>query len=127
MSDPSHLSRRERQIMDVVYSRGEATATHVLQDLPDPPSRTSVRTLLGILERKGHLEHRKEGREFVYRPTRPRGKTGRSALRRVLDVFYGGSLARAVTAHLTDPRAELTDEELERLSDLIRQARKRGQ
>ena len=127
MSDPAQLSRRERQIMDVIYARGEATATHVLQDIPDPPTRTAVRTFLRILERKGHLQHRQQGREFVYRPTRARERTGRSALRRVLEVFFEGSLERAVSAHLSDPSAELGPEELERLSDLIDQARKRGQ
>jgi BlaI family transcriptional regulator, penicillinase repressor len=127
MSDPAQLSRRERQIMDVIYARGEATATNVLGDLPDPPTRTAVRTFLRILERKGHVRHRRQGREFVYRPVRPREPTGRSALRRVLEVFFDGSLERAVSAHLSDPGAALGPDELKRLSDLIDQARKRGQ
>lgn len=126
MSDLGRLSRRERQIMDVIYARGEATATHVLATIADPPTRTAVRTLLGILERKGHLEHRKVGREFVYRPTQPRGQAARSALRRVLHTFFQGSLERAVAAHLADPRARFTADELKRLSDLIEQARHKG-
>ena len=76
MAEQARLSGRERQIMDIVYARGEATATHVLADMADPPSRTAVRTFLRILEEKGHLKHRKEGREYVYRPIRPRTQAG---------------------------------------------------
>src|SRR3982750_2075740 len=115
------LSKRERQIMDVVYAHGEATVTQILAGMPDAPMRGALRTLLRIMERKGHLTHREKGREFVYRPTQPRGQAGRSALGRVLDVFFGGSLESAVAAHLSDPRraARLTPEELRRLSGLI--------
>ena len=129
MADPAQLSKRERQIMDVVYAHGEATVTQVLAEMPDPPVRGALRTLLRILERKGHLSHREQGREFVYRPTQARGVAGRSALGRVLDVFFGGSLESAVAAHLSDPRraGKLSREELHRLSDLIEQAKKRGQ
>ena len=126
MADPAQLSKRERQIMDVVYAHGEATVTQVLAEMPDPPVRGALRTLLRILERKGHLSHREQGREFVYRPTQARGVAGRSALGRVLDVFFGGSLESAVAAHLSDTRraGKLTREELRRLSDLIEQAKK---
>lgn len=120
------LSRRERQIMGIVYARGQASATEVLNGLPDPPTRTAVRTLLRILEDKGHLKHTKRGREFVYRPTRPRARAGRSALRRVLQTFFDGSLENAVAVHLSDPQSALSAEELERLADLVRRARKRG-
>lgn len=128
MSDPSQLSKRERQIMDAVYACGEATVSQVMEGIPDPPMRGALRTLLRILEKKGHLTHRKQGREFIYRPTQARGQAGRSALGRVLDVFFGGSLESAVSAHLSDPRraAKLTDEELRGLSDLIDKAMKRG-
>ena len=121
MADPRQLSKRERQIMDVVYARGEATVSQISDGIPDAPMRGALRTLLRILENKGHLVHRKQGREFIYRPTRERGQAGRSALGRVLDVFFGGSLGDAVAAHLSDPRraARLTPEELRRLSDLI--------
>ena len=119
-----HLSRRERQIMDVVYARGSATATDVLKGLPDPPSRTAVRTLLGILEQKGHLWHRKEGREFVFEPTRSRNSAARSALRRVVGTFFEGSLEKAVAMHLSDPAARVSPSELKRLSELIQDARK---
>jgi predicted transcriptional regulator len=120
------LSRRERQILDIVYARGEATAVQVVGDMADPPSRTAVRTLLGILEDKGHLKHRKVGKTYVYRPCRAREQAGRSALQRVLQTFFGGSLEQAVAAHLTDKNANIGPDELERMVDLIRQARKEG-
>jgi predicted transcriptional regulator len=120
------LSRRERQIMDVVYRRGQATAAEVVAELPDPPGKTAVRTLLRILEEKGHLKHRQEGLAYVYLPSRPRDQAGRSALRRVLQTFFDGSLEKAVAAHLIDSGEELSPEELQRLADLIRQARKKG-
>jgi BlaI family penicillinase repressor len=121
MADPRQLSKRERQIMDVIYARGEATVSQILEGIPDAPMRGALRTLLRILEGKGHLAHRKIGREFMYRPTQNRGQAGRSALGRVLDVFFGGSLENAVAAHLSDPRraGKITSEELRRLSDLI--------
>ena len=124
MSDPD-LSKRERQIMDLIYAQREATATTILDCLDEPANRSAVRTFLRILEEKGHLTHRKEGREFVYRPTKPRGRVGKSALRRVLDVFFEGSLEKAVAAHLSDPSARLTPQEAKRLEDLIRQSRTR--
>ena len=118
------LSRRERQIMDAIYARGEATAADVLGGLPDPPSKTAVRTLLRILEEKGHLTHRSEGLTYVYRPSKPRGRAGRSALNRVLRTFFDGSLEKAVAAHLGDSATELSPEELSRLADVIEQARR---
>jgi len=120
------LSRRERQIMDILYARGEATAAEVHADLPDPPSRTAVRTLLRILEDKGHVRHKQDGLRYVYQPSRPRGHAGRSAFRRVLDTFFEGSLEKAVAAHLGDAATDLTPDELARLADLIHQARKKG-
>src|SRR5438270_13962051 len=117
------LSRREQQIMEVIYARGEASAAEVHADRPDPPSKTAVRTLLRILEEKGHLKHRQEGLKYVYQPSRSRGRAGRSALRRVLRTFFEGSLENAVAAHLGDPAADLSPTELERLAALIRQAR----
>ena len=120
------LSRRERQIMDIVYARGEASAQDVLGDLPDPPGKTAVRTLLRILEEKGHLTHRQEGLTYIYRPSRPRSRAGRSALQRVLQTFFDGSLEKAVAAHLGDPASDLSPEELTRLADLIAEARTRG-
>jgi BlaI family transcriptional regulator, penicillinase repressor len=121
-----HLSRRERQIMDIVYAKGAATAAEVHGAIPDPPSKTSVRTLMGILEAKGHLTHFEDGPRYVYRPVRSRERAGKSSLRRVIDTFFEGSLERAVAAHLTDSAADLSAEELKRLSKLIHQARKKG-
>jgi len=122
----SGLSRRERQIMDIVYAQGGATAAQVVRGLPDPPSKTAVRTLLRILEEKGHLKHIERGREYVYQPTQPRLRAGRSAFQRVLQTFFDGSLEKAVAAHLADSSANLATEELKRLADLIQQARNKG-
>jgi predicted transcriptional regulator len=126
MSDEAKLSRRERQIMDAVFRLGAATAKQVLKEIADPPSRTAVRTMLRILEDKGHLRHDKKGREFIYRPTKPRRRAGQSAMRRVVETFFGGSLEKAVSAHLADPTADLSADQLERLGELVRRARKKG-
>jgi BlaI family transcriptional regulator, penicillinase repressor len=126
MSDLARLSRRERQIMEAVYARGEATASEVLESLPDAPTRTAVRTFLRILEDKGHLKHNKRGREFVYHPVRRRETAGQSAFQRVLQTFFGGSLEKAVAAHLADPDAGIPPEELGRLASLVNQARKKA-
>ncbi|MCI0684710.1 MAG: BlaI/MecI/CopY family transcriptional regulator [Gemmataceae bacterium] len=120
------LSRRERQIMEIVYRRGQASAAEVVAELPDPPSKTAVRTLLRILEDKGHLKHRQEGLAYVYVPARSRSQAAKSAFRRVLDTFFEGSLEKAVAAHLGDDAADLSPDELARLANLIRQARKKG-
>lgn len=125
MSDRDKLSARERQIMDIVYSHGEVTATAVLENMTDPPSRTAVRTFLRILEEKGFLKHRSQGREFVFRPVQRRDKVGKSAFQRVLETFFEGSLEKAVAAHLADPGSEISPDELKRLSALIAQAKKR--
>ena len=125
MEQQNGLSRRERQIMDVVYARREASATEVWEALPDRPSRTAVRTLLRILEDKGHLRHEKRGRQFVYQPTRPRRRAGMSALQGVLQTFFDGSLEKAVSAHLSQPSAKVTPEELQRLVGLINDAREK--
>jgi predicted transcriptional regulator len=125
MDEQNQLSRRERQIMDVVYARDEAPAAEVWQNLPDRPSRTAVRTLLRILEEKGHLRHKKRGRQFIYQPTRPRQRAGQSALQRVLHTFFDGSLEKAVAAHLAQPGSQLSPDELERLLSLINDARQK--
>jgi BlaI family transcriptional regulator, penicillinase repressor len=122
-AEPS-LSRRERQILDVVYALGRASAVQVVAKLPDALSKSAVRTFLRILEEKGHLVHEEDGRTYVYRPSRPRERAGSGALRRVLDVFFGGSLEQAVAAHLGEAAAELDEAELKRLASLIQQARK---
>jgi predicted transcriptional regulator len=122
----SELSRRERQIMDIVYAAGEASAAAVLERIEDPPSYSTVRTFLQILVEKGHLKNRQEDGRYIYRPTNARNRAGRSAMSRVLDTFYEGSLERAVAAMLESRDSKLTGEEIERLSKLIDQARKEG-
>jgi BlaI family penicillinase repressor len=122
MYEQSQLSRRERQIMDIVYANGEASATDVLAGLPNAPSRASVRTMLRILEERGRLKHYKRGREFIYQPIQARKTAGRSAIKRVLSTFFDGSLEQAVAAHLSDSAAECSADELNRLAKLIRQA-----
>ena len=119
-----HLSRRERQIMDVVYQRGRATAAEVLDALPDPPSYSAVRALLRVLEEKGHLRHRRDGARYVFLPTVPRETARRSALARVVRTFFGGSTEAAVAA-LID-QSSLSDADLDRLRDLIDRARQEG-
>jgi len=126
MDDHIRLSGREREIMDIVYARGQASASDVLADMADPPSRVSVRTFLRILEDKGHLRHHTRGREFVYLPTRPKEKAARFALDQVLNTFFDGSLEQAVAVHLAKPGANISDDELKRLAALIRQARGKG-
>ncbi len=119
MSDLNQLTKRERQIMEIVYSRGKVTATDVMADMPDPLSRSAIRTFLRILEDKGHLTHSKPGREFVYSPTAPRGQAARSALRRLLSTFFGGSIEKALAMHLADPTSRLSSEDLDKLKQLI--------
>jgi predicted transcriptional regulator len=121
----AELSRRERQIMEIIYARGEASAAQVLESLPDPPSYSAVRALLAILVQKGQLKHRPEQGRYIYAPTRRRSKAGRSALVRVLETFYEGSLEKAVAA-LLQADSKLSAAELERLSELIEQARQEG-
>jgi len=123
---PESLSRRERQIMDIVYAKGEASAAEVRAALPDPPSYSAVRALLAILVDKGRLKHRSEQGRYIYAPTRRRAQAGRSALRRVLDTFFEGSLEKAVAALLQGSDAKFSQQDLQRLSQLIQQAQKEG-
>jgi predicted transcriptional regulator len=121
-----HLTRRERQIMDSLYERGEATVSEVLDDLPDAPSYSAVRAMLRKLEEKGHLEHDARGPRYVYRPTLPREAAQDSAVRRLARTFFEGSPSKMVAAILDSSSTELTEEELDELSALIEQARRRG-
>lgn len=122
--DTVKLSRRERQIMDIVYQRGRASVADVLEDIPDPPSYSTVRALLGILEEKGYLTHKKEGKRYIYRPTQPRHQAGRSALKQIFQTFFDKSIEKTVMTLISD--ADLSDEELDRLSQRIEQAKKGG-
>jgi predicted transcriptional regulator len=125
MADPIQLSRRERQIMDVVHRHGRVTAAEVLAELPEPPSYSAVRTTLRLLEEKGHVRHEQDGPRYVYLPTMNREKARRSAIRHLVKTFFDGSTEDAVAALLeTDSR--MGEEELERLSQLIESAKKEG-
>ena len=128
MATRSHdqLSRRERQIMDIVYRLGEATAQQVRTQLADPPSYSAVRAHLRILEDKGHLRHKQAGPRYLYRPVVSREKASRSALASLLHNFYGGSRERLVAALLEERDGALSDGELDNLSELVDRARKDG-
>ena len=112
--------------MDIVYSRGEATVRQICEALPDPPTPMAVRRMMHILQEKGYLNGRAQGREVVYRPREPREKAGRNAFQRVLETFFGGSLEGALSAHLLSREKKVTQEEAERLVKLIEQSRKEG-
>ncbi len=122
---PDHrLSRRERQIRDVLHARGEAGAAEVQAALPDAPGYSAVRALLRILEAKGHARHREEGGRYIYSPRVSRQTARRSALKRVIATFFGGSVSQAMAALLEAPDTTLSKDELKRLEQLIEQARK---
>ena len=122
----SDLGRRERQIMDILHRRGHATAAEVLADLPDPPSYSSVRAMLRLLEKKGFVRHAWDGPRYVHRPTGNPEQVRRSAARHLLRTFFDNSMESAVAAMLGASEKPLTDVELERLSKVIDQARRRG-
>ena len=121
-----HLSRREREIMDIIYQRGQATAAEVMENLHDPPGYSAVRTLLRVLEEKGDLRHEQQGPRYVFLPTVTHEKAKRSALKRMLEVFFNGSTEAAVAALLDISQARLTPEEWERLGLLVERAKKKG-
>ena len=120
------LAARERQIMDVIYTRGQATVAEVLEDLADPPTYSTVRAMLGKLEKKGLLKHEEHGPRYVYMPTVPRKKASQSALERTVQTFFDGSATKAVAALLDMDSANLSDEDMDRMAELIEQARRRG-
>ncbi len=126
MAHSSELSRRERQIMDLIYARKEASVLQIQEGLPDAPTATAIRTLLRILEDKGHVRRRKEGREFVYLPTQPKQNAGFQALQHLLATFFEGSIESALAAHLTGNKDGIPDDEARRLLRLIRESRKKG-
>ena len=125
MTGPWHsrLSRRERQIMDILYRRGRAPASVVREELPGDPSSSTVRTQLRILEQKGHVRHDEVGLRYVYRPVTPRRDARRSALRHLVETFFDGSAERAVAALLGGEARRLTDAELERIARVVSDAR----
>ncbi len=119
------LARREREILDILYRRGRATAAEVMEDLGADRSYSTVRTQLRVLEQKGHVRHEVDGTRYVYLPAVPRHAARRSALRHMLDTFFDGSPGKAVAALLGDARA-LSDEELDRIAQLVDKAREDG-
>jgi BlaI family transcriptional regulator, penicillinase repressor len=121
-----NLSRRERQIMDVLYRKGAASAAEVLENIPDPPSYSAVRALLRILEQKGHIRHEEREGKYVFMPTMRREKAKRSAIRHLVQTFFEGSPEQAMAALLDTSSSKLSDSELDRMQDLIDKARKGG-
>lgn len=121
----AQLSRRERQIMDVIYRCGRATVAEVLEGIPDPPGYSAVRAMLRLLEEKGHVRHEQDGPRYVFLPIVSRDKARRSALTHVVRTFFDGSATDAVAA-LLDANGKLSETELDRLSTLIERARQEG-
>jgi BlaI family transcriptional regulator, penicillinase repressor len=126
MKAEHHLSRRERQIMDILHAGGSATAAEVRAALPDPPSYSAVRALLRILEEKEHIRHRQEGARYIYLPRASKETASRSALRRVVETFFQGSVKQAMAALLENADTELSDADLNKLQGIIKQAQKKG-
>ena len=128
MPRPLHtaLTRRERQIMDILFRRGRATAAEVMEELPGEPSYSTVRTQLRVLEEKGHVRHDDDGVRFVYMPAVARHTARKSALRHLVETFFDGSPEKAVAALLGGEGAKLSDEQLERIAAMIDKARKEG-
>jgi BlaI family transcriptional regulator, penicillinase repressor len=122
----AHLGRRERQIMDAIYRRGRATVAEVLLELPDPPSYSAVRGMLRLLEEKGYVRHEQDGPRYVYLPTADLAQVQRSTLSDMLDTFFNGSMEDAVAAMLGLPEAPRSAAELDRLAQLIEEARRSG-
>jgi predicted transcriptional regulator len=123
---PSGLSRRERQIMDILYQRGKASANDVREAMPDPPSYSAVRAMLRVLEEKGHVKHQAEGLKYVYVPTVAREKAKRSAVKHLVDTFFSDSPEQVVAALLDVSSTRLTREELDRMAQMIERAKKEG-
>ena len=120
------LSRRERQIMDILFASEQATVLEVQERLPDPPTPMAIRRMLQILEEKSQVRRRKEGRGFVYMPKQARSRAGSNALSHVIETFFGGSMEDALAAHLGKSNRDYSGEELERMRQLIEDARKKG-
>ncbi len=126
MAEFSTLSRRERQIMEILYATDGATVRQVVAELPNAPTDQAVRRLLQILEEKGHVQRQRADREFVYCPVESRKRAGEQALKRLLDTFFDGALDKAFAVHLGAKDTRITDEQLLRMRELIENARKKG-
>jgi len=121
------LSRRERQIMDIIYRIGEASVADVLKNLPDPPGYNSIRVILTILEDKGHLHHKKEGQRYIYLPIEHRERAKRSALKHILSTFFEDSTPKVLSTLLDMSASELSEKELDDLTGMIEEAKKEKQ
>lgn len=121
----STLTKRERQIMDILYRRGRATAGEVMEELSGTPNYSTVRTQLRVLEEKGHVTHEEEGLRYVYTPAVPRTSARKSALRHLVDTFFDGAPENAVAAILGGEGSKLSDEQLDRIADLVKKSRTR--
>ena len=124
--DKPGLSRRERQIMDALYTLGEATVGEVMDNIPEPPSYSAVRATLRVLEEKSHVKHKQDGPRYLYLPTVPRDKARSHALKHLVGTFFGGSVEQAVMALLSMPETKMSDEQLEKLAEQVRQAEEEG-
>ena len=124
--DQPGLSRRERQIMDALYKLNEATVGEVMDLMPDPPSYSAVRATLRVLEEKGHVTHKQDGPRYLYMPTVPRDKAQNTALQHMVGTFFGGSVEQAVMALLSLPETRMSDKDLTKLADKVREAEKEG-
>ena len=126
MSKTDTLSRREREMMNIIFTHGKATATEVMDAMDDPPTYSAVRATLRVLEQKGHLKHQHDGTRYVYLPTVNRDRVRLSALDQLLATFFDGSAANVVATLIERQKGKMSDEELDELSQLIDQARKEG-
>ncbi|MEZ4523313.1 MAG: BlaI/MecI/CopY family transcriptional regulator [Thermomicrobiales bacterium] len=124
--DLAPLSRREREIMDVLYRHGQATARTVQREIDDPPSYSAVRATLRVLEEKGHVSHRRRGRSYLYEPAVAAPSARDAAVKRLVDVFFGGSTANAILAMIDERAANLDDAEIARIEAMIEEAREEG-
>ena len=120
---PAQLTKRERQIMDVLYRLGRATAAEIMDGVPGAPGYSTIRTQLRVLETKGHVKHDEQGLRYIYMPTVPRHSARKSALKHLVETFFDGSSAKAVAALLGGEAARVSDEDLERIAELVRDAR----
>ena len=126
MKKPDPLTRREREIMDILHRRGRATAHEVMDDLADPPSYSAVRTFLRLLEERGHARHEQDGPRYVYTPTVARREAQRSAITHLVDTFFDGSVENAVATLVESSKPKLSAQELDRIAALVAKAKKEG-
>ncbi|NIM57728.1 MAG: BlaI/MecI/CopY family transcriptional regulator [Candidatus Aminicenantes bacterium] len=126
MKGQKNLSRRERQIMDIVYVMGKVSVAQVLERIPNPPSYSAVRALLKVLEKKGHLKHKQEGPRYIYFPTLPREEARQNALKHIMQTFFDDSTEDVVAALLNISEGSLSEADYKRLSELIKKARQEG-